>query len=302
MKLISGSSNLSLAIDIAKLLGIKLVEANFQKFIDGEIKIEINEDIRNQDVFVLQSTSAPVNDNLMELLITIDALRRSLVNKITLLVPYFGYARQDRKMSSQTSISAKLVANMITKAGADQILIFDLHNDYIEGFFDIPIENLSALPIFINEIEKNYQLSNLVIVSPDVGGITRAKKLAEKFNLELIVIDKKRSKFNKVEAINIIGDVNNKDCLIIDDIVDSGMTLCNAVEILYKNQARCVNAYITHGVLSMNAIEKIKNSKLNELFITNSIHAANKINSNDKIKIVSIASLIAQAIKRLVVN
>src|SRR5690554_4487595 len=257
MKLMAGNSNLPLARAIAEYLDIPLTDASVRRFADEEIFVEIHENVRGEDVFLLQSTSYPANDHLMELLIGIDACRRASAKRITAVVPYFGYARQDRKPGPRTPISAKLVANLITEAGADRVLSVDLHAGQIQGFFDIPTDNLFAVPVLARDVKRNYEPTNVVVVSPDVGGVVRARALAKRLDALLAIVDKRREKPGESEVMNIIGDVHGKDCLLIDDIVDSGGTLCNAADALLANGATSVTAYITHGVLSGGAVNRI---------------------------------------------
>jgi ribose-phosphate pyrophosphokinase len=264
-----------------------------------EIFVEIKENVRGEDIFVLQSTSYPANDNIMELLIAIDALRRASAKRITAVIPYFGYARQDRKAAPRTPISAKLVANLITSAGADRVLTVDLHAGQIQGFFDIPLDNLYAAPVFVRDIKKIFDLKNLVVVSPDVGGLARARAIASKIGAELAIVDKRRKKAGVSEVMNIIGEVEGKNCLIVDDIVDSGGTLCNAADALLAKGATSVSAYITHGVLSGKAGEKIANSKLKNLVITNSIEPSAATLAAENIKIIDIADLIGEAVRNI---
>jgi ribose-phosphate pyrophosphokinase len=297
MKILSGNSNRFLAEKISENLNTKLLEANITRFADNEVYVEIKENVRGEDIFIIQSTSCPANDNIMELLIIIDALKRASAKRITAVIPYYGYARQDRKSLPRTPISAKLVANIITKSGADKVLTMDLHATQIQGFFDIPVDNLFASPIFSEDIKKNFKDRNPMIISPDVGGLLRARSIAKKIDAELGIVDKRRPKPGMSEVMNIIGDVSNKDCIIVDDIVDSGGTLCNAGDALIKAGANSVSAYITHGILSGTAIEKIKNSKFEQLVVTDSINQNKNINLTHKIKILSVAELFATAIK-----
>ena len=299
MKILSGTSNLSLSRSIAKQLKLKLVNTNIKSFADGEVYVEINENIRGNSVFVIQSTSTPANDNLMELLLCIDALRRSSAKNITAVIPYFGYARQDRKVVPRTSISAKLVSNLITNAGANRIVTVDLHSGQIQGFFDIPVDNLFTTPLFTRYIKKNLKNKNLICVSPDVGGVQRTRGLATKINVDLAIIDKRRSQPGKSQVMRIIGNVQNKECIIVDDIIDSGGTIVNAVDALIKEGAKSVYVFVTHAVLSGEAINKIKKSKINKLIITDSIDNTKKIKNVSKIQVLSIAPLMAEAIKRI---
>ena len=299
MKILSGTSNLSLSRSIARQLKLKLVNTNIKSFADGEVYVEINENIRGNSVFVIQSTSTPANDNLMELLLCIDALRRSSAKNITAVIPYFGYARQDRKVVPRTSISAKLVSNLITNAGASRIVTVDLHSGQIQGFFDIPVDNLFTTPLFARYIKKNLKNKNLICVSPDVGGVQRTRGLATKINVDLAIIDKRRLQPGKSQVMRIIGNVQNKECIIVDDIIDSGGTIVNAVDALIREGAKSVYVFVTHAVLSGEAINKIKKSKINKLIITDSIDNAKKIKNVSKIQVLSIAPLMAEAIKRI---
>jgi ribose-phosphate pyrophosphokinase len=299
MKLLACNSTPTLAQEIASCLKTKLIDAEIKRFADNEIFVEIKENVRGEDIFVIQSTSHPANDNIMELLITIDALRRASAKRITAVIPYFGYARQDRKSASRTPISAKLVANLITSAGADRVLTIDLHAGQIQGFFDIPLDNLYAAPVFIRDIKENFNMDNLVVVSPDVGGLLRARAVASKIGSELAIVDKRRPKAGVSEVMNIIGEIKNKNCIIVDDMVDSGGTLCNAAAALMEKGAFSVSAYITHGVLSGSASEKIANSQLKNLVITNSIEPTEKTKSVKNIKIINIAGLFGQAIHNI---
>ena len=299
MKILSGTSNLSLSRSIAKQLKLKLVNTNIKSFADGEVYVEINENIRGNSVFVIQSTSTPANDNLMELLLCIDALRRSSAKNITAVIPYFGYARQDRKVVPRTSISAKLVSNLITNAGASRIVTVDLHSGQIQGFFDIPVDNLFTTPLFTSYIKKNLKNKNLICVSPDVGGVQRTRGLATKINVDLAIIDKRRLQPGKSQVMRIIGNVQNKECIIVDDIIDSGGTIVNAVDALIREGAKSVYVFVTHAVLSGEAINKIKKSKINKLIITDSIDNTKKIKNVSKIQVLSIAPLMAEAIKRI---
>ena len=299
MKILSGTSNLSLSRSIARQLKLKLVNTNIKSFADGEVYVEINENIRGNSVFVIQSTSTPANDNLMELLLCIDALRRSSAKNITAVIPYFGYARQDRKVVPRTSISAKLVSNLITNAGASRIVTVDLHSGQIQGFFDIPVDNLFTTPLFARYIKKNLKNKNLICVSPDVGGVQRTRGLATKINVDLAIIDKRRLQPGKSQVMRIVGNVQNKECIIVDDIIDSGGTIVNAADALIKEGAKNVYVFVTHAVLSGEAINKIKKSKINKLIITDSIDNAKKIKNVSKIQVLSIAPLMAEAIKRI---
>jgi len=301
MKILAGNSNLPLARAIAGYLKLPLTNADVRRFSDDEIFVEIHENVRGEDVFVVQSTSAPANDNLMELLICIDALRRASAKRITAVVPYFGYARQDRKPGPRTPISAKLVANLITTAGADRVLAVDLHAGQIQGFFDIPTDNLYAAPVMAADILQRTGGQNLMVVSPDVGGVVRARALARRLNnAPLSIVDKRRDKPGVSEVMNIIGDVKGWDCILIDDIIDSGGTLCNAAGALMDAGAKSVTAYLTHGVLSGSAIERVNGSALKELVITDTIQASETCQSDgSKIRVLSIAPLIGEAIHRI---
>ncbi len=298
IKLVAGNSNPALAQAIAGSLQLPLTKAVVRRFADMEIFVEIQENVRGSDVFILQSTSYPANDHLMELLIITDALRRASARRITAVVPYFGYARQDRKSGSRTPISAKLVANLITHAGADRVMTLDLHATQIQGFFDIPTDNLFASPVMVRDIKERFDLANLMVVSPDVGGVMRARGLAKRINTPLAVIDKRRERAGESEVMNVIGDVAGYTCILIDDIVDSGGTLVNAADALLANGARDVYAYITHGVLSGGAAARIAGSRLKELVITNSIQPTEAVNKSANIRTLSIATLIAEAIGR----
>ena len=299
MKILSGTSNLKLSKDISKKLKLKLVNTNIRRFADGEIYIEINENIRGNSVFVIQSTSNPANDNLMELLLVIDALRRSSAKNVTAVIPYFGYARQDRKVAPRTSISAKVVANLISNAGASRVVTVDLHAGQIQGFFDMPVDNLFTTPLFAKYIKKKLRDKKLICVSPDVGGVQRTRGLATRIKADLAIIDKRRPAPGKSQVMNIIGDVKNKTCIIVDDIIDSGGTIVNAVDALKKNGANEVYVFITHAVLSGDAVKKIKNSKIKKLIITDTIDNSQKIKNNNKIELLSISSLMSEAIKRI---
>ncbi len=300
MKLLAGNSNRTLAEAVAKHLDLPLTKAQVKRFADNEVWVTIDENVRGEDVFVIQSTSYPANDNLMELLICIDALKRASAKRITAVMPYFGYARQDRKTGGRTPISAKLVANLITRAGADRVLTMDLHSGQIQGFFDIPTDNLLAAPLMANDIKAHYaKTGDLVIVSPDVGGVVRALAVASRLNADLAIVDKRRSGPGKSEVANIIGDVTGRRLIIYDDIVDSAGTLCSAAQSLMDAGAAEVSAYIIHGVLSGAATERVKNSVLKELVITDSIDAADHATPENKIRQVSCASLIGEAIRRI---
>ncbi len=298
MKLLACNSNLSLSEEIAATLNIPLTKASIRKFSDEEIFVEIDENVRGQDVYVIHSTSKPANDNLIELLICIDALKRASAKQITAVIPYFGYARQDRKPGPRTPITAKLVANLITTSGANRVLTIDLHAGQIQGFFDIPVDNLYAAPILLEDIKKKFNLNNTVIISPDVGGVVRARYIANRLNTSLAIVDKRREEANVSEVLNIIGDVKEKDCILIDDIVDTAGTLTNAADALLNIGAKTVSAYVSHGVLSGPALERIKKSRLKELVTTNSTSKLKEENNN-RIRRLSIAPLIAEAVKRI---
>ena len=299
MKLLSGTGNLELSKKIAQNLKLKLVNSNIKRFADGEIYVEINENIRGNSIFVIQSISTPANDNLMELLICIDALRRSSAKNITAVIPYFGYARQDRKVVPRTAISAKLVSNLITNAGAHRIVTVDLHAGQIQGFFDIPVDNLFSTPIFSKHIKKFISNKNIICVAPDVGGVERARALGQKLNVGLAIVDKRRPAPGKSQVMNIIGNVKGKNCLLVDDIIDSGGTIVNAAKALKEKGAKDVYVYVTHGVLSGNAVEQINNSKIKKLILTDTIDNSNKTKKSSKIVVLSISNLMAEAIKRI---
>ncbi|MEN8676310.1 MAG: ribose-phosphate pyrophosphokinase [Alteriqipengyuania sp.] len=300
MKLMAGNSNLPLARAVAGYLEIPLTDASVRRFADEEVFIEIHENVRGEDVFVLQSTSFPANDNLMELLIAIDALKRASARRITAVVPDFGYARQDRKPGPRTPISAKLVANLITQAGADRVLAVDLHAGQIQGFFDIPTDNLFAAPVMAADIQARYGDKDLMVVSPDVGGVVRARALAKRLdNAPLAIVDKRRDRPGESEVMNIIGDVKGRHCVLIDDIVDSGGTLCNAADALLEQGAESVAAYITHGVLSGGAVARVDGSQLTELVVTDTIPAAEAAKDAKRIRYLTIAPLIGEAVRRI---
>ena len=299
MKLLTGNSNKVLSKNIAKYLKTKLVNSSIRKFADGEIYTEINENIRGNSIFIIQSISSPANDNLMELLLCIDALKRSSAKNITAVIPYFGYARQDRKVAPRTSISAKVVSNLISNAGASRVLTVDLHAGQIQGFFDIPVDNLFTTPLFARYIKKNLKNKKLICVSPDVGGVQRTRGLATKIKSDLAIIDKRRPKPGKSQVMNIIGNVKGKTCIIVDDIIDSGGTIVNAAAALKENGAEEVYVYITHGVLSGEAVKKIKNSVIKNLVITDTIDNINKTKSAKNIEVLSISALMGEAIKRI---
>lgn len=298
MKLVSGNSNRPLAEAIADYLYIEPTKCVCRRFADMEIFVEIKENVRGEDVFAVQSTSAPANDNLMELLIIIDALKRASARRITAVLPYFGYARQDRKVSPRTPISAKLVANLIVRSGADRVLTLDLHAGQIQGFFDIPTDNLFALPIFTRAITERFETDSVTVVSPDVGGVVRARNLAQRIGAPLAIVDKRRERPGESEVVNVIGAVKDRTCIFIDDIVDSGGTLVNASAALMDMGANEVYAYITHGVLSPGAVERVRDSALKALVITDSIGQPESIRQAPNIEILSAASLIGEAIAR----
>jgi ribose-phosphate pyrophosphokinase len=300
MKILAGNSNLPLAEAIAGYLELPLTDASVRRFADEEVFVEIHENVRGEDVFVLQSTGFPANDNLMELLICIDALKRSSARRITAVVPYFGYARQDRKPGPRTPISAKLVANLITVAGADRVLSMDLHAGQIQGFFDIPTDNLYAAPVMSADIQARFSGKNLMVVSPDVGGVVRARALAKRLdNAPLAIVDKRRERPGESEVMNIIGDVSGRFCILVDDIVDSAGTLCNAAAALKQAGAEDVVAYVSHGVLSGGAVARVDGSELAELVITDSINATVPVAEAKKIRQLTIAPLLAEAIRRI---
>ena len=299
MKLLAWNSNKNLSLKISKFLKNRLVNSSIKKFSDGEIYIEIHENIRGNSIFIVQSISSPANDNLMELLLCIDALKRSSAKNITAVIPYFGYARQDRKVVPRTSISAKMVSNLITKAGADRVVTLDLHSGQIQGFFDIPVDNLFATPIFARHIKKKIKDNNLICVAPDVGGTARARALGKMLNIGLAIVDKRRPSPGKSEVMNVIGNVNNKTCIIVDDIIDSGGTIVNAAKILKEKGAKDVHVYVSHGVLSGNAVDKIKKSKIKNLVITDTIDNSQKVKKARNIEILSISNLVGEAIKRI---
>tara|TARA_B100000575_G_C22977838_1_gene564303 strand:- start:27 stop:959 length:933 start_codon:yes stop_codon:yes gene_type:complete len=299
MKLLTGNSNKVLSKNIARYLKSKLVNSSIKKFADGEIYIEINENIRGNSIFIIQSISSPANDNLMELLLCIDALKRSSAKNITAVIPYFGYARQDRKVVPRTSISAKLVSNLITKAGADRIVTVDLHAGQIQGFFDIPVDNLFSTPIFARHVKKRIKSKKIICVAPDVGGTERARALGKILNVGLAIVDKRRPKPGQSQVMNVIGDVKDKTCIIVDDIIDSGGTIINAAKALKTRGAKEVYVYITHGVLSGEAVKKIKNSVIKNLVITDTINNGEKTKNVKNIEVLPISGLMGEAIKRI---
>jgi ribose-phosphate pyrophosphokinase len=300
MKLLSGNANVGLAKSIADHLDTPLAKAEFKRFKDNEVFVEIKENVRGEDVFLIQSTSYPANDHLMELLIGIDALRRASAKRITAVIPYYGYGRQDRKVGGRTPISAKLVANLVVTAGANRVLTLELHAGQIQGFFDIPTDNLFSTPVLEADIRERYERpSEVMIVSPDVGGVVRARAVANKLGADLAIVDKRREKAGVSEVMHIIGDVADRHCILVDDIVDSGGTLCNAASALLEEGAASVSAYVTHGVLSNGAAKRVEESKLKELVITNSIEPVGRKLACSKLRIVSVAPLIGEAISRI---
>ena len=299
MKIVAGNSNIPLTISIANYLKVPLVKAAIKKFPDKEIFAEIQENVRGEDVYVVQSTSFPANDHVMELLIIIDALKRGSAKRISAIIPYYGYARQDRKSGPRTPISAKLVANLVSVAGANRALMVDLHAGQIQGFFYIPTDNLFAAPVFIEDIKKKFSMDSTIIVSPDVGGVVRARAIAKRLESDLAIIDKRREKAGISEVMNIIGDITNKNCILIDDICDTAGTLTNAASALKKQGAKNVCAYITHGIFSNPAIDRINNSPIDKMIITDSIQPKEEIINSDKIEVLTIAPLIGEAINRI---
>jgi len=300
MKLLAGNSNRALAEAVASHLDLPLTRAQVKRFADNEVWVTIDENVRGEDVFILQSTNYPANDNLMELLVCIDALKRASAKRITAVMPYFGYARQDRKTGGRTPISAKLVANLIERAGADRVLTMDLHSGQIQGFFDIPTDNLLSAPLLATDIKENYQKpSDIMIVSPDVGGVVRALAVASRLNAELAIVDKRRSGPGKSEVANVIGDVSGRRCILFDDMIDGGGTLCNAAQALIDSGAEEVSAYVTHGVLSGAAVERVNGSVLKELVMTDSIPAPDRAQDGGKIRYVSCDKLLGEAIRRI---
>ena len=299
MKIVACNSNRPLAEAVAAALGLPLTRASVRRFADMEVFVEIHENIRGEDVFVVQSTSYPANDNLMELLITIDALRRASARRITAVIPYFGYARQDRKSGSRKPISAKLVANLITEAGANRVLTMDLHAGQIQGFFDIPVDNMQAAPLFSRDIQERFAGRNLMIVSPDVGGVVRARAIATRLGTDLAIIDKRRQAAGVSEVMHVIGEVEGRDCILVDDIVDSGGTLVNAARALIENGAKSASVYVTHGVLSGGAVARIASSPIELMVLTDSILATEAVRLAANIKQLTIAPLIADAMARI---
>ena len=299
MKILTGNSNKNLSSKISKYCKNKLVNSSIKKFSDGEIYIEINENIRGNSIFIIQSVSSPANDNLMELLLCIDALKRSSAKNITAVIPYFGYARQDRKVVPRTSISAKLVSNLIAKSGADRVVTVDLHSGQIQGFFDIPVDNLFATPIFARHIKKKINKKNLICVAPDVGGTARARALGKMLNVGLAIVDKRRRSPGTSEVMNLIGNVKGKTCIIVDDIIDSGGTIVNAAAALKKRGAKEVHVYVTHGVLSGNAVSMIKKSNIKNLVVTDTIDNNEKVKNVKNIEVLTISNLVGEAINRI---
>lgn len=299
MKILACNSNITLAKAVSDHLSQPLLNATVKRFADNEVFVEIHENIRGEDVFVIQSTSYPSNDNLMELLLSLDALRRSSARRVTAVIPYYGYARQDRKSGPRTPISAKLVANLIAEAGADRVLTLDLHAGQIQGFFDIPVDNLYAAPLFAKDIKERYAGRQPMIVSPDVGGVVRARTIATRIGSDLAIIDKRREKAGVSEVMNVIGDVSGRDCILVDDIVDSGGTLVNAANALLADGAKSVSVYVTHGVLSGQAAERLGNSVLESITITDSIRATVAVESSSKLRQLTISSLIGDAMRRI---
>ena len=299
MKIVACNSNRPLAEAVASVLNLPLTRATVRRFADNEVFVEIHENIRGEDVFVMQPTSYPANDNLMELLVALDALRRSSARRVTAVVPYFGYARQDRKSGPRTPISAKLVANLITEAGANRVLTMDLHAGQIQGFFDIPVDNLYAAPLFTRDIQERFEGRDVVIVSPDVGGVVRARDLARRLGTGLAIIDKRRERAGLSEVMNVIGEVRRRDCILVDDLCDSGGTLCNAATALMEHGARSASVYVTHGVLSGGAVARIASSPIETMTITDSILANDAVRTAPNIRQVTIAPLLAEAMRRI---
>jgi ribose-phosphate pyrophosphokinase len=299
MKLLAGNSNRPLAEAMASYLGVPLTRATVRRFPDMEVFVEVHENVRGEDVFLIQSTCFPANDHLLELLVCIDALKRASAQRITAVIPYFGYARQDRKPGPRTPISAKLVANLITVAGADRVLTVDLHAGQIQGFFDIPTDNLFAAPVIVRDIREHYDGGDLLIVSPDVGGVVRARAIAKRLDADLAIVDKRRERAGVSEVVNIIGAVQGRQCILVDDIVDSAGTICNAAEALRQKGAKSVSAYVSHGVLSGNAAQRVGASSLEQLVITDSIPASEAVRGSNNIRQITIAPLIGEAIRRI---
>jgi len=299
MKILTGNSNPEMANDIAAYLNIPLLKADVRRFLDKEIFVEIHENVRGEDVFLIQPTSFPANDHMMELLVCIDALRRASARRITAVIPYFGYARQDRKPGPRTPISAKLVANLITTAGADRVLTIDLHAGQIQGFFDIPTDNLYAMPVLVRDMKAKYESRTVTIVSPDVGGVVRARAYAKRMDAPIAIIDKRRERAGVSEVMHIVGEVEGTDCILVDDIVDSAGTLCNAADALLAAGATSVSAYVAHGVLSGPAMERIAASGIDEVVITDTIRPTDRVKESDKVRVVTIAPLLAEAMNRI---
>jgi len=300
MKLLACNSNLPLAQAMSDYLKVPLTKASIKRFADQEVFVEVQENVRGEDVFVIQSTGFPANDHIMELLVCLDALRRASARRVTAVIPYFGYARQDRKVGPRTPISAKLVANIIAASGANRVLTIDLHAGQIQGFFDIPLDHLFALPVIVKDIKEQYKkLENVTIVSPDVGGVVRARALANRLGVQLAIVDKRREKAGQSEVMNIIGDVEGRDCIMFDDIVDSAGTLCNAAKALKDTGASSVAAYVTHGVLSGGAIERVGNSVLTSLVVTDTLMTTDAVKAAKNIRVISVAPLLAEAVKRI---
>lgn len=299
MKLLAGNSNKPLAHAISDHLKVPLIDVEYKPFPDLEIFLEIQENVRGSDVFVIQSTSTPVNDSLMELLLTIDALKRGSANSITAVIPYYGYARQDRKTAPRTPISAKLVADLIQTAGVSRVLSFEFHSSPIQGFFDVPVDNLFASPLFASDIQGRYDLSNTVIVSPDVGGLSRARAIAKRLSLDVAVIDKRRTGVGQVDVMNVIGHIHGKDCILVDDIIDSGGTLIKAAEALKSQGAQSISAYCVHGVLSGDALNRLDGSLIQDMCFTDSIHLKEQVLSHPRVRQLTIAPLIGEAIQRI---
>ncbi|WP_374763493.1 ribose-phosphate pyrophosphokinase [Yunchengibacter salinarum] len=299
MKILSGNANPALAEAIAAYLNMPLTKASVKRFSDGEIFVEIQENVRGEDVFLIQPTHNPANDNVMELLICIDALRRASAKRITAVLPYFGYARQDRKPGPRTPISAKLVANLITKAGADRVLTMDLHAGQIQGFFDIPTDNLYAMPVLVRDLREKYGDRDNMIVSPDVGGVVRARAYAKRLDAPIAIVDKRRERAGVSEVMNIVGDVDGKHCVLVDDICDSAGTLCNAAAKLVEGGAKSVSAYLAHGVFSGPAMERITDSVIEEVVVTDSIRPSPDVVANEKVRVVTVAPLLAEAMNRI---
>lgn len=299
MKIVACNSNRPLAEAVAASLGLPLTSASVRRFADMEVFVEIDENVRGEDVFVIQSTSYPANDNLMELLIMLDALRRASARRVTAVIPYFGYARQDRKSGSRTPISAKLVANIITAAGANRVLTMDLHAAQIQGFFDIPVDNLFSAPLFSRDIAERYKGRDLMVVSPDVGGVVRARALASRLHTDLAIIDKRRPRAGVSEVMNVIGEVQGRDCIIVDDIIDSGGTHCNAASALVQHGAKSVSVYVTHGVFSGGAVARVGASPIENMTVTDSILATEAVRVSSNIRQLTIAPLLAEAMRRI---